>query len=431
IDPNGGTFTGITNDLTIGGTFNVEGATSNGNIRVKDGFTLTLEDDATLFSQVFSAPTNETANIVLSDNAVLTVTQNIARTAFEISGNADIVFSGSGPEFTTDTINLASDWTGTITLVQVTNRSMIGGNGIGLFNTVTIDGVSATETDIIREDLTNEQGTVTGTIFRLFPESPESPEIDLFISQVNDSLDFEWSSTSGMLYDLLSSTDLSTSINTWLPYNDGVTTYENIASSETGTQTLTGVLKDGTKRFFALVEKEAPAFFEEDFEDGNGGFSVVGTLDDWEYGTPNSDNAYGLVLDSSNSTNCWGTNLGDGDSDAGFIDTSADSYLRSPNLDLTEAADATLTFLAAVDASSGDIFELLIKEVGTDTLLDTIQLIDTSEADVTFSWTELGPFNLSAGAGNHIYLEFHFQGDSTFDYIGAYVDDVKIETTTP
>ena len=163
INPNGGGFTGITSDITIGGSFAVAGATVLGNIRLSNSLTLTLEDDATLFSQVFSAPNGGTTNIVLTDNTELTVTQNIARTAFDISGGADLIFSGPSPEFTTDTLNVDSGWTGTITLTSTT-RTLIGNNVSGLFNSVTIDGATAVETDFLVE---NSGGTIT---FSLIPE---------------------------------------------------------------------------------------------------------------------------------------------------------------------------------------------------------------------------------------------------------------------
>jgi hypothetical protein len=85
-----------------------------------------------------------------------------------------------------------------------------------------------------------------------------SAPLALKISQSGDNLNFEWNSQAGMQYDLVSSSDLSTNPSTWLPYNDGVTTHENIAASGTGTNNLTGVLKVGPTRFFSLIEEPAP-----------------------------------------------------------------------------------------------------------------------------------------------------------------------------
>jgi len=79
----------------------------------------------------------------------------------------------------------------------------------------------------------------------------------LKIAQSNGNLDFEWNSLPGMLYDLVSSVDLSTPVSTWAAYNDGVTIYEDIPSAG-ATTTLSGVLKLNPNRFFALIEEVAP-----------------------------------------------------------------------------------------------------------------------------------------------------------------------------
>ena len=255
INPNGGGFTGITSDITIGGSFAVAGATVLGNIRLSNSLTLTLEDDATLFSQVFSAPNGGTTNIVLTDNTELTVTQNIARTAFDISGGADLIFSGPSPEFTTDTLNVDSGWTGTISITNAaaTSRTLIGNNVSGLFNTVTIDGTPATEADFLRVEVTEgEPAVVTSTTFSL---ATGSSGIELRISEANGALNFEWNSTSSAQYDLRSATTLDSDPATWPPYNDGTTTFENIAANASGTNTLTGVNLVGGTRFFVITEQ--------------------------------------------------------------------------------------------------------------------------------------------------------------------------------
>ena len=256
INPNGGAFTGITSDITIGGSFAVAGATVSGNIRLSNSLTLTLEDDATLFSQVFSAPNDgTTSNIVLTDNTELTVTQNIARTAFDISGGADLIFSGTSPEFTTDTLNVDSGWTGTISITNAaaTSRTLIGNNVSGLFNTVTIDGTPATEADFLRVEVTEgEPAVVTSTTFSL---ATGSSGIELRISEANGALNFEWNSTSSAQYDLRSATTLDSDPATWPPYNDGTTTFENIAANASGTNTLTGVNLVGGTRFFVITEQ--------------------------------------------------------------------------------------------------------------------------------------------------------------------------------
>ena len=139
-------------DLTVSGAFAVvaEGLDEDLNIRIGSGRTLTLEDNATLICQLLTAPAGGENNIVLSDNAELTVGR-IARTAFDLSGNTNLMFApnSSSPEFTTDRINFSVAWTGNVTtqLPNFNRSSLIGDDGSALFNTATIDGVAATNGD--------------------------------------------------------------------------------------------------------------------------------------------------------------------------------------------------------------------------------------------------------------------------------------------
>ncbi len=80
----------------------------------------------------------------------------------------------------------------------------------------------------------------------------------LTITPNGANYDFSWNSQPGKLYDLLSSTDLSTPIAEWAVYDPdgpgGTDPYENIA--DTGaTTTLTNVVSGDPRRFFAMREK--------------------------------------------------------------------------------------------------------------------------------------------------------------------------------
>jgi hypothetical protein len=68
------------------------------------------------------------------------------------------------------------------------------------------------------------------------------------------TVDFVWNSRVSKLYDIVSTTSLS--FPDWQPYNDGVTTYENIAGDVSGTNTVTGVQTVGPARFFKVLEKD-------------------------------------------------------------------------------------------------------------------------------------------------------------------------------
>lgn len=71
--------------------------------------------------------------------------------------------------------------------------------------------------------------------------------------------DFSWTSKPGRVYDLLSSTDLSTPSDSWPVYGpdgpDGNDPYGNVPSAGT-TTTLTSVPTDGPRRFFVMREKK-------------------------------------------------------------------------------------------------------------------------------------------------------------------------------
>lgn len=95
--------------------------------------------------------------------------------------------------------------------------------------------------------------TFDNIVVTVLPESVPAPVLK--ISGNGGALDFEWNSSPGKRYDLLSSADLAAPVSSWAVYNDGVTTYGNIGSSATGTNILNGVLKIGSTRFFVLREE--------------------------------------------------------------------------------------------------------------------------------------------------------------------------------
>jgi hypothetical protein len=252
--------------------------------------------------------------------------------------------------------------------------------------------------------------------------APEEPEkFQLVITPNGANYDFTWESKNGKLYDLVTSPDLSTPVLQW-PVHAGNAGIPGTAPSNT----LVNVPGDGAKRFFAVIEKDAPPLFAADFEADNGGFTAIGTPNDWAWGTPNSNvlgpPALTLTTGNGGSTKCWATNLGDGSVPSGFINPSANSILRSPNINLTTITGAQLSFAAAVDGTTSDTLQILVKEVGTDDLLVALSPISLPS---TAPWASFGPLDLSAADNNNIYLEFRFQGTDSA-YIGFYLDDVLV-----
>jgi hypothetical protein len=232
----------------------------------------------------------------------------------------------------------------------------------------------------------------------------------------------KWESQAGKLYNLRTSTDLAGPLSGWELVKGDI--------AATPPANLENIDPTDPRRFYAVEQFDVPPpppLFSEDFEAGNGGFTLVGAPNDWAWGTPNSDNGAGLVLTAGNaeSAKCWGTNLGAGGTPSGGIDPAADSILRSPDIDLTGVTGARLSFAAAYDAQSGDVIEVLVRAAASDALLATLSPITATLPDDS-DWSTLGPFDLPAAADNNtIYLEFRYHGTNA-QFIGLYIDDVTV-----
>jgi lysophospholipase L1-like esterase len=105
-----------------------------------------------------------------------------------------------------------------------------------------------------------------GTSFYAVTGQPEPVPrvIPLFITRNGANYDFSWPSQNGKVYDLLSSTSLSTAPATWAVYDPdgagGNDPYDNIIDTA-ATNVLSGVATSGPARFFVVAEKPAvPGF---------------------------------------------------------------------------------------------------------------------------------------------------------------------------
>jgi len=252
----------------------------------------------------------------------------------------------------------------------------------------------------------------------------------LAVAYDGTALDFTWDSRDGRVYDLLSATDLSAAPSTWNVHDDGVNPpYQDLAASGTGTNTLDDVPLDGTVRFFAIAERPAPpvTVVSEDFDAAAAlpaGWSKE-ELDGlgntvWEVGPPST---VGPTTDFGGAGNCAATNISD---DYG---ESSETVLRTPPLDLTGYAGATLTFQQFVD----------IQDIGFDygelRLLDssgaTLQVLEspiegTTGVDTWVQVTKGLPAAAFEAANNPVKIEFYFESDNAFFYPGWYIDDVEV-----
>jgi hypothetical protein len=265
---------------------------------------------------------------------------------------------------------------------------------------------------------------------------PPAPGLDFTITPnaTPGLFDFSWTSRKGKMYDLLTSTDLSTPVDAWAIYNDGAFLYENLPATGTAT-TLTGVPSGAARRFFALREEDAtpvPPLLSENFDDDDGGFTiakVAGT--DWVWGDPDSTGPGGTVTTGNGGAGkCWGTNVGN---PGHYLDPTTSSRLRSPAIDLTSVAAAELSFAHAIDIPAGDsaVVRLFNPNTEAEIVSGVFPLTVTDTNTSTAAWQTIGPVALPVGAPVRIEWWFTGSGDSTDDYLGWYVDDVVVIDVSP
>ena len=144
-----------------------------------------------------------------------------------------------------------------------------------------------------------------------------------------------------------------------------------------------------------------------------GSDGAVGTV--WEHGAPSGVGPGAAV----SVPNCFATDLDD------IYTDQANIWLRSPELDLTGVGAARLRFSQFVDVEvTFDRGILSILDAADDSLL--AELDGQIDGDL-LDWHEV-VYNLSAGAGKLIKLEFRFETDdlNASDYAGWYIDDVTV-----
>ena len=165
--------------------------------------------------------------------------------------------------------------------------------------------------------------------------------------------------------------------------------------------------------------------YSEGFETTNGGYTHTGTLDQWEWGTPDSSFTPGPGAAHAG-TKCWGTNLD------GHVPLNSDSYLTSPAIAipaLSAGEIARVRFFAwiAVDIMY-DRGEFQVSSDGS-----TWETKAELFCRMLGGWTEYY-FDVSDYAGGNIYLRFRCRADGSntftilhpYNMAGLYIDDVAI-----
>lgn len=270
--------------------------------------------------------------------------------------------------------------------------------------------------------------------------SPEAFSLTITPSGSNPgNYNFEWNSKPGMVYDLVSAVVLSTPPSDWEIWNGN-----SKIPSGGATTSLSEVPGGGDQaRFFSVVEKTPQPLLSEDFEAGNGGFTVVDksadeTGADWAYGTPDSSGPGGAVsAGNGGSSSCWGTNLGafaGGAGDPGFYTDPTDTCLRSPVIDLTGVPAAVLSFAHALDLDAGDSAKVNIIDAITDTVIAADIVSISDDNGVKADWKTVGPVTIPAAAlGQAVRIEWRLSGTggASKDFMGWYIEDVMVTRSTP
>ena len=237
------------------------------------------------------------------------------------------------------------------------------------------------------------------------------------VEGLGDDLVFTFDSQTGKVYDILTSTDPENEPNpsSWTVWQENIsaTPPENVE---------TYLRPSDSTRYFVLVEKAAPAFFEEDFENGADGWTssvndaVGATL--WELGSPNAST--GPLSGADDSSSAFTTNIGN-------YGLNSDIALRSPVIDLTTEGltGATLSFQQFRDADG-------FGDTGTVRVLRSADLSElfTFDADLNsfdVEWTEFSALLPASAIGDSIIIEFQFISDDTADdFSGWSIDNVEI-----
>lgn len=261
-------------------------------------------------------------------------------------------------------------------------------------------------------------------------EIPTSDKpLELTLVRNGDNYDLSWNSRTGMVYDLLSSADLSNSpTSNWNPHLEPLTVYRGIPASGTGTNVLTNVPSDGPRRFFVVRESEAPQPLPlEDFDAMPPSLPAGWTVRDsgsgtmWQVGTPTGENSPPTAASGQNSA---GTNI------AGNYLDGTDTALTSPEIIIPPERDALLSFRQFIDTDLAlidpDLGFVRILDADNDTPIASLEISSIEGSAAGWSDQSLA---LPAGevAGKTIKLEFRFVSNEDGSVWGGfYIDDVSV-----
>ncbi|WP_438431493.1 S8 family serine peptidase [Gorillibacterium sp. sgz500922] len=190
--------------------------------------------------------------------------------------------------------------------------------------------------------------------------------------------------------------------------SDAVYTYKIAAQDYSGN---TGPASES-----ASVTIHFAAVLYSDSFDGptDNGWTHSGTRDEWERGTPSGTVGPG---EAASRPNVWGTDL-----DAAY-ESSTDSSLYSPVIDLTGHAHASLNFSQWYEIETR--YDAGTVEASKDGGLTWTELLRFSSSTDGKAWAPV-VYDLSAYAGGPVQFRFRLKSDSSVNKAGWYIDDFRI-----
>lgn len=250
---------------------------------------------------------------------------------------------------------------------------------------------------------------------------------------------FTWDSKTGKLYDLLSASNLTTAPETWAVW-DG---RQNIEATP-DENSLTIPRPAEPTRFFAILERDPPPLFAENFDtviapalppgwvaDGTSGTPPTA----WQLGAPAALTSPAKAPSAAFSgTNCVGTNLN------ALYGPDAAVTLTTPPIHVP-AGGATLSFRQVVDidgptaplGGGADFATLRVLDAADDSELAVIEAL--LEGSTGGSWVLYSRTLPAAAIGKSVRFEFKLESDGGgvpdgFELAGWYLDDVAVTATT-
>ena len=200
---------------------------------------LDLVGGANLTAQnlLMAQPTGSIATLKMSGNAAMTIGG-----FFNGAGNTVIHMGGAS---TLDiTITMVDQAGGTWGITMTDNAVLSFAGGLPEYANNEITALNP-EASIV---VTN----ISGAIWQYTVSVPFPDPWVLNMAVNGSSLNFDWHTRNGKLYDLESTESLSGA--GWLPYNDGVNIFTNIPASGLGIKSLSGVQHTDPSRFFRVKE---------------------------------------------------------------------------------------------------------------------------------------------------------------------------------